>query len=466
MHPQSTGEKVDMPRLQQASAVILLFLLGSAAHALDSVPRLEYRTRRIALAEKLHGGIAVLFAAEEPALEYQEYRQDEDFYYLTGWNEPGAALVVMAASPAVAATDMAPARAAQGYREVLFLPTRNRRSELYTGVKMDAMTPSAAATAGVDEVLPTSQMPLALNAAVDANPRRFRNMWTEEGSKPAGAVMQVLAVSLGVADAPATHDLAMPVMELRAIKSAAEVALMKKASDASMAAQLAEMEAVRPGVRERTVAGVIVSKLMEEGCERVSYPAIVGSGQNATTLHYSENSATMRAGDLVVIDAAGEYSMYASDITRTLPVSGKFTARQREVYEVVLGAQRAAAAAFVAGKSKINDPNHKEPDSLDTVAFNYINTHGKDLHGEPLGKYMVHGIGHLIGIDVHDRWDYTKPLEKGMAFTIEPGIYLPEEKIGVRIEDVVYVDAGGKLVDLIAKLPHTVDEVEAAMRSK
>jgi Xaa-Pro aminopeptidase len=157
--------------------------------------------------------------------------------------------------------------------------------------------------------------------------------------------------------------------------------------------------------------------------------------------------------------------MYASDITRTMPVGGHFTARQREIYEIVLGAQRAAAAAFVAGKSKINDPQHKEPDSLDQVAFDYVNAHGKDLHGQPLGQYMVHGLGHLVGINVHDPWDYKKPLEKGMVFTIEPGIYLPEEKIGIRIEDVFYVDSDGKLVDLVARLPHEAAEVEATMRS-
>jgi Xaa-Pro aminopeptidase len=130
----------------------------------------------------------------------------------------------------------------------------------------------------------------------------------------------------------------------------------------------------------------------------------------------------------------------------------------------VLGAQRAAAAAFVAGKSKINDPMHKDADSLDQVAFAYVNSHGKDLHGQPLGQYMVHGLGHQVGIDVHDPWDYTKPLDKGMVFTIEPGIYLPEEGIGVRIEDVFYVDEEGKLVDLIADLPHEAVDVEAAMR--
>ncbi len=450
---------------RRTALVFAVLTLSIAAHALDSVPKPEYRTRRVALAEKLHGGVALLFAAEEPMMEYQEYRQDEDFYYLTGWNEPGAALMVVTPRPAQPATDLLPARAARPYREILFLPTRNPRRERFTGVKMDAVTTGVQAATGVDEVLPMSEMPALLDGLAVANPDLPRNVWTEPDSWQAKAFLDFAATTLGLADAPSSHDLSPLTTQLRAIKSAAEIALMKKASDASVAAQMAEMKAVRPGVRERTVAGVIVAKLMEEGCERVSYPAIVGSGKNATTLHYSENSATMQAGDLVVIDAAGEYSMYASDITRTLPVSGKFTARQREVYEVVLGAQRAAAAAFVAGKSKINDPNHKEPDSLDTVAFNYINAHDKDLHGEPLGKYMVHGIGHLIGIDVHDPWDYTKPLEKGMAFTIEPGIYLPEEKIGVRIEDVVYVDADGRLVNLVAKLPHGVDEIEAAMRA-
>jgi len=180
-------------------------------------------------------------------------------------------------------------------------------------------------------------------------------------------------------------------------------------------------------------------------------------------LHYSSNENTMKDGDVVVVDAAGEYSMYASDITRTLPVNGHFTARQREIYNIVLGAQRAAEAAFVAGKSRENDPQHRYPDSLDTIAWNYMNEHGKDLHGEPLGKYFIHGIGHLVGIDVHDPYDYTKPLEKKMVFTIEPGIYIPEEKIGVRIEDIYYADDQGKLIQLTKSLPHTAEEVEAEM---
>ena len=256
-------------------------------------------------------------------------------------------------------------------------------------------------------------------------------------------------------------------MPLRTVKSAAEIALLRKAANASIAAQLAGMRGIKPGVRERTVAGIEIAKMMEEGCERPSYAPIVGSGVNSTTLHYGENSATMKAGEVVVIDEAGEYSMYASDITRTMPVNGRFTARQKEIYDIVLGAQRAAAEAFVAGKTKMGNVSQRGPevhDTLDKVAFDYINTHGKDLHGAPLGKYFLHGLGHSVGINVHDPMDYSKPLDKGMVFTIEPGIYIPEEGIGVRIEDTYYVDADGKLIDLVAKLPHEATDIETAMR--
>jgi Xaa-Pro aminopeptidase len=445
---------------------LVLVAMVVPAFGLESVPKAEYKARRVALAGKLNGGVAVLFAADQPLVDFMPYRQDEDFYYLTGWTEPSAALVIVAAADAVAGdpgTGLG-ARAAQPYREILFLPTRYERMEKYTGAKMDASTAGVTATTGVDEVLPMTEMPAVLNKLIATDRSRMRSLWAERDSEPARALLEFTTASLGGEGAPVTGDVARLIVALRAVKSPAELELLKKASDASIAAQLAEMKAVRPGVTERKVAGVIIEKLMEEGCERVSYAPIVGSGKNATTLHYSENSGTMKAGDVVVIDAAGEYSMYASDITRTLPVDGKFTARQREIYDLVLGAQRAAAAAFVAGKSKINDPLHKEPDSLDTVAYDYINAHGKDLHGQPLGQYMVHGIGHLVGINVHDPWDYSKPLDKGMVFTIEPGIYLPEEKIGVRIEDVFYVDQDGKLVDLVAKLPHEAADVEAAMR--
>ena len=177
-------------------------------------------------------------------------------------------------------------------------------------------------------------------------------------------------------------------------------------------------------------------------------------------LHYSDDSGTMGSGDVVVMDAAGEYSLYATDITRTVPVNGKFSPRQREIYEVVLGAQKAAMAAFQSGKSALR---RNKPNSLNDVASEYINTHGKDLHGEPLGKYFIHGLGHYVGLAVHDEGDYDVPLGPGAVFTIEPGIYIPEEKIGVRIEDMYYVDKDGKLIRLTESLPQAPDEIEKLM---
>jgi Xaa-Pro aminopeptidase len=352
------------------------------------------------------------------------------------------------------------------YKEILFLPTRDLRMEKYTGPKMDAATPGAAQAAGVDAVAPMTDLPAVLNKLMDADRRLARNLWAEPGNQPSQSLLAFTAATLGLDATPSTRDVSAQIMPLRQVKDAGEIALLRKASDISVVAQRVMMRAVKPGVTERAVAGQMTASWLEQGCERASYAPIVGSGPNATTLHYSENSRTMQDGDIVVIDAACEYSMYASDITRTVPVSGHFTARQREIYNIVLGAQKAAFDAFVSGRSKINDRDRRDPDSLDDAAYNYINTHGKDLHGEPLGKYWLHGLGHMVGIDVHDPADYPAVLKPGMVFTIEPGVYIPEEKIGVRIECVFLVGADGKLVDLVADLPHSAEDVEAAMKAK
>ncbi|MEO6119555.1 MAG: M24 family metallopeptidase, partial [Terriglobales bacterium] len=167
---------------------------------------------------------------------------------------------------------------------------------------------------------------------------------------------------------------------------------------------------------------------------------------------------TIADGDLVVMDVGSEYSMYATDITRTLPANGKFTARQREIYEIVLGAQKAAEDAFQSGVSILRGG----PNALHDVAMKYINSHGKDLKGEPLGKYFIHGLGHYVGLNVHDPGD-GGPLKPGAVFTLEPGIYIPEEKMGVRIEDMYWVDPNGKLVKLSANLPSTIEDIERVM---
>jgi Xaa-Pro aminopeptidase len=412
----------------------------------------------VALATKLHGGVAVLFAAPEPQLDFMPYRQDEDFYYITGWNEPGAALLVVSVDPK--------ALAPRAYQEILFLPTRDLRLEKYTGAKLDAASPGVAKIAGVDAVEPMTQLPAALNKLIAADRRLAQFVWAQPETPSAKALAGFTATTLGM-DAPAAlRDVTTLTGQLRVVKDSGEIALLKKASDASIAAQRVMMKAVHPGVTERALAGKMTAVWMENGCERPSYAPIVGSGINSTTLHYSENTRTLEDGDILLVDAACEYSMYASDITRTVPVNGHFSPRQREIYNVVLGAQQAAIDAFVAGKSKINDRDRKDPDSLDNAAYNYINTHGKSLDGKPLGQYWLHGLGHMVGIAVHDPAEYPAVLKPGMVFTIEPGVYIPEEKLGVRIECVFLVGADGKLIDLVAALPHTAEDVEAAMQGK
>lgn len=438
--------------------LLLLLATTTSLFALDRQPAAVYHTRREHLSAALQGGVAVLFAAEEPQLDFMPYRQDSDFYYLTGWNEPGAALMIEAPAEA---TGLHPARA---YHEILFLPTRNLHLELYTGPKLDAASPDAPRVTGVEEVQPMTALPRMLGELMRSDRYLAANLWSEPDTEQARALASWTATTLGMNTTPALQDVRTLTGVLRTIKDPGELALLEKARDASVKAQLAMIRAIHPGMTEGTAAGIIIENLMANGCERVSYAPIVGSGPNSTILHYSENSRTMRDGEVLLVDAAGEYSMYASDITRTMPVNGQFTARQRAVYDVVLGAQQAAMDAFVAGKSRINDPYHRYPDSLDTIAWKYMNEHGKDLHGQGLGKYFIHGIGHSVGIDVHDPWDYSKPVEKGMVFTIEPGIYIPEEKLGVRIEDDYYVKDDGTLECLTCTLPKTADGIEAVMR--
>ena len=441
---------------------LVLFALGSslpALYALDKQPASTYHARRVALTATLQGGVAVLFAAEESALDFMPYRQDSDFYYLTGWNEPGAALMIVADAPQAATP--------RTYKEILFLPARNLRMEKYTGVKMDAATAGVEQAAGVDHVEPMTELPAELSRLLAADRPLIRNAWTQPDSAAATALLDFTAVTLGSSAVPQPHDVTSLTMPLRQIKDDGEIELIKKASAASILAQRVMMQWwVKPGMTERAIAGAMTAVWMENGCERPSYSPIVGSGVNSTVLHYSANDRTMQDGDILLVDAACEYSMYAADITRTVPVNGHFTPRQREIYNVVLGAQQAAIDAFVAGKSTINDRDRQDPNSLDTVAYNYIDTHGKDLHGQPLGQYWWHGLGHMMGIDVHDPANYPVALKPGMVFTIEPGIYIPEENLGVRIECDFLVGADGKLIDLDAALPHTPDEIEAAMRAK
>jgi Xaa-Pro aminopeptidase len=430
-----------------------LLLACTAGSALDRQPNADYRARREALAKKVSGVVA-LFAPLEKPDEVYGFRQEDNFYYLSGVTEPGAALLI--ASSAEAKGD-APA---QAYTEILFLPPRNLIQEQWLGPKLGPENPNSTKITGFDRVEEIGRLPDELERfTAGAFPAIYTDM-PEEGESASRVAMAFLKRTNSMLT---YRDLKPMLSSLRTVKDAGEINLLRKAVDASVAAHFAAFKAVKPNVSEREISALLQYQWGKRGCERPAYAPIVGAGSNSTVLHYSEDSATMKSGDVLVIDAAGEYSMYAADITRTLPVNGRFTPRQREIYDIVLGAQEAAIGAFQAGKSTLKRGGSE---SLYKVAFDYINTHGKDLHGEPLGKYFIHGLGHYIGLNVHDPGDYSVPLAPGMAFTIEPGIYIPEENIGVRIEDDFIVDADGKLVKLSASLPYRAVDVEKEMAGK
>jgi Xaa-Pro aminopeptidase len=442
------------------SLCLSVLLVVQLASAMDRQPNADYQKRRQALASKTGGGIVLLFAPSEVEgpNDIYGYRPDDNFFYLTGWSEPGAALLI---EPAIPKGNNFPGRP---YTEILFLPARNESQEQWTGIKLGPENPDASRITGFDHVDVLDNLRSDLARVLSLQSRAvYTDIPEGEQSSNSTAALDWLKRANAFPVYVSFQDLRPLLRSLRTYKDASEIDRIRKATDASIAAHLTAMRALKAGMTEREISALLQYEWGKRGCERPAYAPIVGAGLNSTVLHYSDDSGPINPGDLVLIDAAGEYSMYASDITRTLPASGKFTPRQREIYEIVLGAQRAAIAAFQSGKSMLS---RDRPNSLYQVSYDYIDSHGKDSHGERLGKYFNHGLSHYVGLNVHDEGDYDVPVGPGMVFTIEPGIYIPEEKLGVRIEDVFYVDAAGKLINLTQSLPHTVEEVERAMANK
>ena len=438
--------------------LLVIFSLSFHALSLDRQPNASYRVRREALAKKVDG-VALIFADMEGdgPNALHGFRQNDNFYYLSGWTEPGAALLV------ASAREVKGELPARPYTEILFLPRRDMVEERWTGAKLGPDSPEAVSTTGFARVEALSKLDEELPGLLTTGDKVFTELAGAGEVSPSSGVLEWLKRARAVPGRIATADVKPLLAGLRTIKDAGEIELIRKATEASMSGHRSVMRALKPGMTEREVGAILHYEWERRGCERDAYAPIVGAGVNGTVLHYSENSGMVHPYDTVVIDAAGEYSMYATDITRTLPANGKFTARQREIYDIVLGAQEAAMAAFQSGKSTLG---RTTSDTLYKIAYDYINTHGKDSHGEPLGKYFIHGLGHYVGLNVHDEGDYTIPLAPGMVFTIEPGIYIPEEKLGVRIEDMFYVDPSDKLIQMTAALPRTADAVERAMAGK
>ncbi|HXE58438.1 MAG TPA: aminopeptidase P family protein [Gemmatimonadales bacterium] len=435
-----------------ACALALSLLAGSLEAQVGSpagpVPPRRLAARRAALLERLGTGVAILRSAVERSIEGDypqdsDYREDNDFFYLTGIEAPGAWLVLVARE--------------DGPDEViLYLPPRDTLAERWTGPKLGP-GPEATRLTGIEDVRPAEQAESEIRALLRPadSPARRGALYIERGREEAqSGFFRDLVFTPSSTRPLRVDDLEYQVAQLRLIKDEDEIARMRRAVAITVEGHRAAWRAARPGVHEYELEAALEGTFRRLGAERVGYPSIVGSGINSTILHYDKNRRKTEPGDLVLIDAGAEFGYHSADVTRTFPVSGKFTPRQRAIYDLVLAAQRAAIDSVRPGITVAR---------LNQIAREYLRTHSGDLcGGASCDRYMPHGLSHWLGMDVHDVGDYGTPLAPGMILTIEPGIYLPAERFGVRIEDVILVTERGAEV-LSAALPREAAEVERAM---
>ena len=428
--------------------VALALAVSTLSVAAEREPREVYQQRREALASKHSDGIIVLFGYREREAQdvRSPFRQESNFYYLTGWNEPGAGLLLLPQN-----------ESREKYREILFLPARDASEESWNGSRAGPDDPEILGLTGFSDVRDVERLPSAVSRALEDY----------------GYVRSLLPGKVGFADQPepdrterleelapgySVGDARPAITAMRAVKTEGEVGFIERAIGATAAAHRAAWSKIRPGVHEYEVSGVMIGKMLELGCSRVAYAPIVGGGARALTLHYVENGGRLESGELVLIDVGGEYSHYAADLTRTVPVNGQFSARQKELYEIVLGATEAAIAAVRPGMTLAG----RGRNSLYEVGLEYLDSHGKDKGGDSLGRYLRHSIGHYVGLGVHDPGSPHNPLKAGMVIAIECGLYIPDEEIGIRIEDMVLVTKDGGRV-LSGALPRGVEEIEKIM---
>jgi len=430
-----------------------------------------FAARRAAFARSLGDAVAIIPGADVQLRNSdteQEFRQSSDFYYLTGWNEPGAVLVI------------APHNAT--HRDTLFTLPRDRSQEVWTGKRHgvegaldDFGFQAAHEIAEFDQRLPellvghkTLHYALGKDEAFDR--RVLAALWTaRQRTRRGGAAPSSIEHT--------NHGL----HEMRLRKSPEEIALMRRAGEITRLGHIAGMSATRPGMAEYELEAIMEYTYHANGSQHVAYPSIVAGGANATILHYSTNRDILRDGDLVLVDSGCEFDLYASDVTRTWPVNGRFSAEQRAVYEIVLAAQKAGIAAVC--------PGNRYKDSHDAAVAVLVDglldlgllkgTRSALIESDAYMDYYYHNTGHWIGLDVHDTGAYreqptavSRKLEAGMTLTVEPGLYEQADLdcdarfkgIGIRIEDDILCTADGPHI-LSNNIPKEVAEIEALVVS-
>ncbi|QSP95147.1 Xaa-Pro aminopeptidase [Marinobacter salinisoli] len=433
------------------------------------VPVKEFAARRRKLMDVMASdSIAILPAAPERVRNrdvLHPYRQDSDFFYLSGFDEPEAVLVLI------------PGR--EHGESVLFCKEKNPEKELWDGFL--AGPEGAIERFGFDDAFPISDIDDILPGMLEGRSRIYYPLGKDQqfDSRVMDWVKSLRAKVRTGAHPPGEFvSLEHFLHDLRLFKSANEIKVMAKAGEISAEAHCRAMKRARKGGFEYHLEAELIHTFMEHGARSTAYPSIVGSGRNACILHYIENAAPLRDGDLVLIDAGCEYQCYASDITRTFPVSGRFSPEQRALYEVVLAAQYAAIEAVRPG----NHWNQSHEAALRVLTQGLIDlgllsgSVEKAIAGEAYKPFFMHRTGHWLGMDVHDVGDYKvgdawRELEPGMVLTVEPGLYVApdntevDEKwrgIGIRIEDDVVVAKDGCRV-LTEGVPKTIAEIEALM---
>ncbi len=437
-------------RRSLALALLVLAPLPLAAQAgspAGPVPVATLQARRAALFARMGKGVAVLRSSEERSIESDypqdsDYREDNHFFYLTGLESPDSYLVLVA-------NDSTPDQA------ILYIPPRNPASERWTGVRLD--NDSAKALAGVDEVHSADSAKTLIPRLVNRSKQQGGSLYIMRTAKQAEDEFLRGLIFGGFGAAVTVRDLGAELAGLRLVKDADEIRRMRGTINATIEGQRDAARQMAPGMWEYQLEAIIEAAFHRNGAERVGFPSIVGSGPNSVTLHYDKSRRQMQSGDLVVVDIGAEWGYYSADVTRTYPVNGRWTPRQRAVYDLVLATQQAAIDSVRPGVTI---------GRISQIAREYMKAHsGQVCGGEDCNKYFIHGLSHWLGMDVHDVGAYNTPFVAGMILTVEPGIYIPEENLGVRIEDDVLVTDAGHEV-LSAAATRDPAEIERAVRRR